>query len=102
MLSHSVRNEQITYYNENNTLNTFLSNEDEKESKEIANRVLDETFKELKSSINAIATFSMCVNSMIQKSFLLPPAPPPFSLKQIKKVWELYLLYLVIRLSHCL
>ena len=58
MLSHSVRNEQIIYYNENNTLNTFLSNEDEKESKEIANRVLDETFKELKSSINAIATFS--------------------------------------------
>ena len=58
MLSHSVRNEQITYYNENNTLNTFLSNEDEKESKEIANKVLDETFKELKSSINAIATFS--------------------------------------------
>ena len=58
MLSQSVRNEQLTYYNENNTLNTFLSNTDEKESKEIANRVLDETFKELKSSINAIATFS--------------------------------------------
>ena len=58
MLSQSVRNEQLTYYNENNTLNTFLSNTDEKESKEIANRVLDETFKELKSSIKAIATFS--------------------------------------------
>ena len=58
MLSHSVRNEQLTYYNENNTLNTFLSNEDEQESKKIANRVLDETFKELKSSIKAIATFS--------------------------------------------
>ena len=58
MLSHSVRNEQLTYYNENNTLNTFLSNKDEKESKEIANRVLGETFNELKSSINAIATFS--------------------------------------------
>ena len=58
MLSHSVRNEQLAYYNENNTLNTFLSNEDEQESKKIANRVLDETFKELKSSIKAIATFS--------------------------------------------
>ena len=58
MLSHSVRNEQLTYYNENNTLNTFLSNKDEQESKKIANRVLDETFKELKSSIKAIATFS--------------------------------------------
>ena len=58
MLSHSVRNEQLTYYNENNTLNTFLSNTDEKESKKIANKVLDETFKELKSSIKAIATFS--------------------------------------------
>ncbi len=58
MLSHSVRNEQLAYYNENNTLNTFLSNKDEQESKKIANRVLGETFKELKSSINAIATFS--------------------------------------------
>ena len=58
MLSHSVRNEQLTYYDENNTLNTFLSNEDEQESKEIANRVLDETFEELKASINAMATFS--------------------------------------------
>ena len=58
MLSHSVRNEQLAYYNENNTLNTFLSNTDEQESKKIANRVLDETFKELKSSIKAIATFS--------------------------------------------
>ena len=58
MLSQSVRNEQLTYYNENNTLNTFLSNKDEKESKEIANRVLGETFNELKSSIKAIATFS--------------------------------------------
>ena len=58
MLSHSVRNEQLTYYNENNTLNTFLSNKDEQESKKIANKVLDQTFKELKSSINAIATFS--------------------------------------------
>ena len=58
MLSHSVRIEQLTYYDENNALNTFLSNTDEKESKKIANRVLDETFKELKSSINAIATFS--------------------------------------------
>lgn len=58
MLSQSVRNEQLTYYNENNTLNTFLSNKDEQESKKIANRVLDETFKELKSSIKAIATFS--------------------------------------------
>ena len=58
MLSHSVRNEQLTYYDENNTLNTFLSNKDEQESKKIANRVLDETFKELKSSIKAIATFS--------------------------------------------
>lgn len=58
MLSQSVRNEQLTYYNENNTLNTFLSNKDEQESKKIANKVLDQTFKELKSSINAIATFS--------------------------------------------
>lgn len=58
MLSHSVRNEQLTYYDENNILNTFLSNKDEQESKKIANRVLDETFKELKSSIKAIATFS--------------------------------------------
>ena len=58
MLSHSVRNEQLTYYDENNTLNTFLSNEDEQESKEIANKVLDETFEELKASINAMATFS--------------------------------------------
>ena len=58
MLSQSVRNEQLTYYNENNTLNTFLSNKDEQESKKIANRVLDETFEELKASINAIATFS--------------------------------------------
>ena len=40
MLSHSVRNEQLAYYNENNTLNTFLSNKDEQESKKIANRVL--------------------------------------------------------------
>lgn len=58
MLSHSVRNEQLTYYDENNILNTFLSNTDEKESKKIVNKVLDETFKELKSSIKAIATFS--------------------------------------------
>ena len=58
MLSHSVRNEQLTYYNENNILNTFLSNTDEKEGKKIVNKVLDETFKELKSSIKAIATFS--------------------------------------------
>ena len=58
MLSHSVRNEQLTYYDENNTLNTFLSNEDEQESKKIANKVLDETFKELKSSIKAMASFS--------------------------------------------
>ena len=58
MLSHSVRNEQLTYYNENNTLNTFLSSKDEQESKKIANKVLDETFKELKSSIKAMASFS--------------------------------------------
>ena len=58
MLSHSVRNEQLTYYDENNILNTFLSNTDEKEGKKIVNKVLDETFKELKSSIKAIATFS--------------------------------------------
>ena len=58
MLTYSVRNEQLTYLNENYTLNTFIKDSDEKESKKIANTVLNEKFEELRSSINAIATFS--------------------------------------------
>ena len=58
MLCHSVKNERLTYYNENNTLNEFLSKENEEESKKIAKEILNETYEELKTSINAIATFS--------------------------------------------
>lgn len=58
MLTYSVRNEQLTYLDENYTLNTFIKANDEKESKQIADKILNEVFVSLKSSINAIATFS--------------------------------------------
>lgn len=58
MLSQSVRNEQKTYFVGNNTLNAFIIANDERESTEIANKVLNEVFRELGMSINAIATFS--------------------------------------------
>ena len=58
MLTYSVRNEQLTYFDENYTLNTFIKANDEKEGKQIADKILNEVFVSLKSSINAIATFS--------------------------------------------
>lgn len=58
MLSQSVRNEQKTYFNENNALDAFIRENDESESTRIANKVLNEVFRELKMSINAISTFS--------------------------------------------
>lgn len=58
MLSQSVRNEQKTYYSENTTLDAFIRENDESESTRIANKVLNEVFRELKMSINAISTFS--------------------------------------------
>ena len=58
MLTYSVINEQLTYLDENYTLNTFIKANDEKESKQIADKILNEVFVSLKSSINAIATFS--------------------------------------------
>ena len=58
MLTYSVRNEQLTYLDENYTLNTYIKASDEKESKQIADKILNEVFVSLKSSINAIATFS--------------------------------------------
>ena len=66
MLTYSVRNEQLTYLNENYTLNTFIKDSDEKESKKIANTVLNEKFEELRSSINAIATFSSVTFPVIE------------------------------------
>lgn len=58
MLTYSVRNEQLTYLDENYTLNTFIKANDEKESKQIADKILNEVFVSLRSSINAIASFS--------------------------------------------
>ena len=40
--------------------------------------------------INNITFNIVHSTSMTKKHFPLPPAPPPFSLKTNKKVWELY------------
>ena len=66
MLTYSVRNEQLTYLDENYTLNTFIKANDEKESKQIADKILNEVFVSLKSSINAIATFSYVTFPVIE------------------------------------
>ena len=58
MLQQSVKSEQYTYFDENVTLDRFIKANDERESKQIADKILDEVYESLKSSINAIETFS--------------------------------------------
>ena len=58
MLSTSIKNEQAIYMNENYSIDEFIKSNSSKEANKIANRVLSETFKEVKRAITSISTFS--------------------------------------------
>ena len=58
MLTTSIKNEQATYMNENYSLDEFINYNNSKEANKIANRVLSETFEEVKRAITSISTFS--------------------------------------------
>lgn len=58
MLTTSIKNEQAIYMNENYSLDEFINSNNSKEANKIANRVLSETFEEVKRAITSISTFS--------------------------------------------
>ena len=58
MLTTSIKNEQEIYMNENYSLDLFIDSNNSEESYKIANRVIFESFEELKKSITSISTFS--------------------------------------------
>lgn len=58
MLIISIKNEQATFMNENYSLDEFINSNNSKEANKIANRVLSETFEEVKRAITSISTFS--------------------------------------------
>ena len=58
MLNVSIKNEQAIYMNENYSLDEFINYNNSKEANKIANRVLSETFEEVKRAITSISTFS--------------------------------------------
>lgn len=58
MLTTSIKNEQSIYMNENYSIDEFINSNNSKEANKIANRVLSETFEEVKRAITSISTFS--------------------------------------------